>query len=97
MDDKTYVPADPDQVPCKEFYSSIPGVELDKSQTVKAVVKFGKKYLVWQAISANGLVSNPYIQEGTMNSEIYERECIKKRLIPFIRSLGHEISFFGPI
>lgn len=94
MDDETYVPADPEQVPGREFYTEIPNEHLDESKKVKKVKKFYEKYLVWQAISSNGLVSSSYIQKGTMNSDVYLEECVKKRLIPFIESIGKEKSFF---
>lgn len=45
---------------------------------------FLKKYLIWQAIGEDSNVSEPFISEGTMNGETYFRECIGKRLLPFI-------------
>ncbi len=40
--------------------------------------------MVWQAIDENGKVSDPYIIEGTLNGSSYLKECLKKRLLPFI-------------
>jgi hypothetical protein len=38
----------------------------------------------------DGNISKPYFCQGSMNKEIYIKECIKKRLLPFIRQ-HHEI------
>lgn len=35
LDDETYVPADPSQVPGVEHYNELPGVPLDPSQKIK--------------------------------------------------------------
>ena len=80
--DETYVPADPDQVHSKEFYSVIPGVK-----------KFAEKFLVWQAIAQDGSVSRPYIKKGTMKSPEYLDKCVKPILIPFIKSFDRPILF----
>ena len=40
--------------------------------------------MIWQAIDEKGNVCKPYITDATLNSETYLRECIKKRLLPFI-------------
>jgi transposase len=49
--------------------------------------KFEKKVLVWLAIGPNGW-SDPLIKESNfaINGTVYLEECIKKRLIPYIRS-----------
>jgi len=50
-----------------------------------------------QAIDENGNASSPYICTGTMTGDVYLNECLKKRLIPFIKQ-HHEIEdvFFWP-
>lgn len=51
--------------------------------------------MVWQAICTCGERSQSFITSGTINSQIYIEECLKKRLLPFINS--HSIStFFWP-
>lgn len=47
--------------------------------------KFAKSFLIWQAIDELGNVSKPFISDRTMNAEIYLEECVKARLIPFIK------------
>lgn len=93
MDDETYVPADPDQVQSKEFYSVVPGHELPESAKVKPVEKYPKKFLVWQAIAQDGSVSKPYIQQGTMKSDDYLQKCVIPILIPFIKSFNKPVLF----
>lgn len=93
MDDETYVPADPDQVHSKDYYSQIHGVELPESAKVKPVEKFPKKFLVWQAIAQDGSVSKPYIKSGTMKSPEYLDKCVKEILVPFIKRFKQPVLF----
>lgn len=93
MDDETYVPADPDQVHSKEHYSLVPGVVLPESAKVRPIEKFPRKFLVWQAIAQDGSVSAPYIKIGTMNSDEYLEKCVKKILVPFIKSFKQPVLF----
>jgi transposase len=41
--------------------------------------------MVWQAICECGLKSTPYITTSTMNTDIYIKECLHKRILPMIR------------
>ena len=43
------------------------------------------KFLVWQCLDENGNVSEPFIRTGTINSKIYLKECLEKRMLPFIK------------
>lgn len=85
IDDETYVPADPEDVPGRKFYHCLDPIKVKFEDKVKPKTKFFKKYLVWQALDENGNISEPYITMGTINSDTYLKECIKKRLIPFIK------------
>jgi hypothetical protein len=51
----------------------------------KFKMKYEPKVLVWVAISANG-ISNHYVHtsKNAINHEIYIKECLNKRLLPFI-------------
>lgn len=90
MDDETYVPIDGTQIPGLEFYNELPNQVLPIDAKIKKTQKFPRKFLVWQAIAEDGSVSSPFITTRTMNADIYLRECVKKRLIPFIESFGNE-------
>ena len=48
--------------------------------------KFEPKLLVWMAISPHGVCRPFFVQKNlAINSETYLQNCIKKRLIPFIK------------
>lgn len=87
LDDETYVPLDPSDCPGNDFYNEINGIELSIDNKLKLKAKFSKKYLVWQAISQDGKVSETFITTDTMNGKTYKKECVP-RLIRFIDTLG---------
>lgn len=60
----------------------------------KLVEKFGRKVLVWQAICQCGQRSRPFFHEGTINTEIYVDQCLKKRLLPFLKSHSKSTIFW---
>lgn len=84
MDDETYVPADTGLMPGPQYYCEKKGRPLPDEVRIKPKTKFYKKFLIWQAMDQLGNVSEPYVCVGTMNSQTYLKECIIKRLIPFI-------------
>lgn len=95
MDDETYVLADFSQLPGQECYSAVGRGNVEEKFRTQKKSKFPKKYLVWQAICSCGDRSQSFITTGTINSEIYVKECLQKRLLPFIRQ--HKGStFFWP-
>ena len=59
--------------------------------------KFEKKVLVWLAIGPNGW-SEPLIKESNfaINGKVYLEECVKKRLIPYIRTHYDDNYVFWP-
>lgn len=84
IDDETYVPFDPSQIPGRQFFHAYDQGQLEFDQKFKSITKFAKKYLVWVAMDEEGRVSEPYISDGTMTADVYISECLKKRLLPFI-------------
>ena len=56
--------------------------------------KYEKKLMVWVAASINGL-SEIYVvpSRGLINSDIYIEECLKKRLIPFIKKKHYSMPY----
>jgi hypothetical protein len=57
--------------------------------------KFPTKILVWIAISARGM-SKPLIRASkseAINSAISINECLKKRLLPFIREHHQDLNY----
>jgi len=90
MDDETYVKLDSKTLPGPQFYRKAKGETVYDSVTKIEVDKFGKNVLIWQAICTCGLKTSPFFTKGTINADVYQRECIKKRLIPFYRK--HNVS-----
>lgn len=85
MDDETYVPIDPDQIPGLEFYHCINKKDVPDKAVFKGKTKFPKKFIIWQCLDEKGNVSEPFVSTGTINGDVYLEECLKKRLIPFIK------------
>lgn len=95
MDDETYVLSKFAQLPGQEFYTAKERGGVEEQFRTKLQSKFPKKFLVWQAICSCGQRSASFVTSGTINSEIYVRECLQKRLQPFISK--HNVStFFWP-
>lgn len=95
MDDETYVYCDFQQLPGQEFYVADSRGNVDEKFRTKKQTKFPAKFLVWQAICSCGHRSAVFVCKGSINSEIYIKECLQKRLLPFLRK--HSVSaFFWP-
>jgi hypothetical protein len=96
MDDETYVPVDPADVPGRQFYHARDPNSVPDEHRFKAKQKFPKQYLVWQCMDSEGHVSRPYIQTGTMDANTYKSECLVKRLLPFINQYhkGRRVLFW---
>lgn len=60
----------------------------------KKMDKFGKKFLIWQGICSCGLKTQPFVTDRSMDSSLYERECIRKRLLPLIRQHTSSVLFW---
>ena len=84
MDDETYCPVDPTQVPGSEYFHCRDKLEVPDKNRFKSKTKFAKKYMVWQCIDELGNVCEPFVSGDTMNAETYKNECLRKRLLPFI-------------
>ena len=66
-------------------YTIPKGTKLDILLTAIKTEKFGKKVMIWQAICSYGFKTQPFFANRNMNSEVYVKECFKKRLMPMIR------------
>lgn len=85
IDDETYVQMDNQQVAGNQYYHARQPGDVSPAQRLRSCQKFPKKFLVWQCLDEAGHVSEPFICEGTMNWEIYLKECLQKRMLPFIQ------------
>ena len=95
MDDETYVLCEFSQLPGQEFYSATSRSGVSYEFRTKKKSKFPKKFLVWQAISSCGKKSSCFVTSGSINSEIYVKEYLQKRLLPFLRQHTKN-TFFWP-
>lgn len=84
IDDETYVPADPTQIPGCAYYHCRSNEVVPDAARFKGKQKFPKKYLVWQCLDEDGNLSEPFISTGTIDADTYKRECLTHRLLPFI-------------
>lgn len=85
MDDETYVKKDSRTLPGPQFYTKSVEEDVDDADCSVALEKFGEKVLVWQAICTCGLRSSIFFTKGTINAQVYQEECLKKRLLPLYR------------
>ncbi|XP_017478044.1 PREDICTED: uncharacterized protein LOC108367860 isoform X3 [Rhagoletis zephyria] len=85
MDDESYVKADFKQIRGREFHTANKRGNVADKYKNKKFDKFPKKFLIWQAICQCGFKSDPFVSTGTINQEIYVKECLQKRLLPLIR------------
>lgn len=85
MDDETYVKEDSRTLPGPQFYTKSVGEDVDDADSSVAMEKFGQKVLVWQAICTCGLRSSIFFTKGTINAQIYQKECLNKRLLPLYK------------
>ncbi|KAF2893109.1 hypothetical protein ILUMI_13065 [Ignelater luminosus] len=70
MNNETCVYADCIQFPGQNFYVAKHRGGLGKKYRVKAVAKFPKKFLVWQALCSCGKRSKIFVTQGTINQEM---------------------------
>lgn len=84
IDDETYVPLDPANVPGRHFFHSSDPSEVKYEDKIRKKDNFFKKHCVWQCISSSGHVSDPVILEGNINQDVYLKNCIKEGLEKFI-------------
>lgn len=84
LDDETYVKVDPKQVPGQKFYVANKRLNVpDKYKYIK-LDKYGKKLMIWQAICSCGAKSRSFVTSSTISSDIYIKECLEQRLLPFM-------------
>lgn len=95
LDDETYIKADFSTIAGAQYYNKFEGETLPQHQTTIGQEKYGSKFMIWQAICECGMRSQAYVVTGTLDHKLYIKECLKKRLLPFIRK--HDVpTLFWP-
>ena len=98
MDDETYVPYDYKQILWKEFWNDIPGVKIPANSKVKRKEKFLGKFLIWQVISQDWSISEPFIAKQNLNGEIYLKDILQGPFLKFLTLRERKESYyFGQI
>lgn len=96
IDYETYCAVEPSEVPGRKFYHASDPREVKYENKILPRAKFSKKYMIWLAIDQNGEISSPFITDKTMTGDLYLKECIKKRLMPFISGYEKNSLLFWP-
>lgn len=94
MDDETYIKMNFKQLPGRSYYYARKrGCVAGKFKNIP-IDKFGKKALIWQAICRCGLKSRAFVTFSSITSDLYIKECLQKRLLPFIRQHRSPVKFW---
>lgn len=85
VDDEKYFGLTGVDIPGNSLYYTSDSSTTRPNIKYKRKQKFEPKLLVWLAMSANGC-STPYIRKSknAVTGDVYLKECIQRRLIPFI-------------
>lgn len=94
MDDETYVKADFKQLPGQKFYVASMRGNVPSKYKFVCQDKYAKKYMVWQAICSCGRKSRAFVTSQTMTSNLYVKECLEKRILPFVASHNVPVKFW---
>lgn len=94
LDDETYVKLDFNQLPGTKFYMAKARGDVDEKYKFVKLEKFAKKHMIWQGICSCGLKTNSFITSSTMTSEVYMKECLQKRILPFIKKHKGPVKFW---
>jgi transposase len=97
MDDESYFSLKCDTIPGNDKFYTLDYEHAPPEIKFSQKKKFPVRMMVWLAISPKG-VSEPYFlpSGGAMSGDIYRKECIQARLVPFIKKYhsGDDILFW---
>jgi transposase len=84
MDDESYFTLSSSTVPGNQYYYASARGDAPDEQRLSPRKKFESRVLVWLAISERGMSQVYFCHSSSMNGEIYSKECVVRRLLPFI-------------
>lgn len=93
QDDETYVKQSFSQLPGTKFYYSEGRGKAPEKFKYKKIDKFGKKFMIWQALCSCGRKSEALVTSGNMTADTYIELCLKQRILPLMRAHGSSASF----
>lgn len=94
MDNETFVKLDFKQLPGQKFYPSMISGDVPSKYKFVLQDKFGKKAMIWQTICSCGLKGRTFVVSGIMNSDLYIKKRLQKRLLPFVRLHNSLVKFW---
>lgn len=94
MDDESYFKYDFSTLAGPQFYNARDKDSVPDADKLIFIEKFGRKVLVWQAICQCGKRSRPLFFEGSINTDVYVNQCMKKGLLPFLKSHNKSTLFW---
>lgn len=88
MDDESYFSMKNDRLSGNDRFYTLDYSKSPAHVKYACQKKYPRRLLVWLAISQRG-ISEPYFlpSGGAMNGDTYRKQCIKARLLPFIKNL----------
>jgi hypothetical protein len=94
MDDETYVKTDFKQIPRQKFYYSQIRGNVPKKYKHILIDKYARKYMIWQGLCSCGLKTRAFVTTLNVSSDLYQKECLEKRLLPLIRKHQVPVKFW---
>lgn len=94
MDDETYVKMDFGQLPGQKFYKATGRGDVPSKFKFVFADKFARKLMIWQGICSCGQKTQVFVTNKTMNSQLYKQECLKKRILPYIKAHKGPVKFW---
>lgn len=94
LDDETYVKMDFGQLPGQKFYLATARGDVPAKFKFMFMDKFAKKMMIWQGICTCGAKTPVFVTTKTMDSKLYKEECLKKRVLPFIKAHEGPVKFW---
>lgn len=91
MDDETCCKYDFKTLPGPQYYTVRVGQDVSEEKKSIYTEKFGNKMMVWQAICQCGI---KFFTNKSMNADLYQKECLQKRLLPMVRSHKGSVTFW---
>jgi hypothetical protein len=93
MDDETYFKLKNDFLPGNDHFFTQDISGTPSGVRYKRMKKFPPQLMMWICISPHGM-SDPFFLErpNSVNGELYRKECIQKRLLPFLTSHQQPLS-----
>jgi hypothetical protein len=88
MDDESYFPLDSPNLPGNDYYYCEKKEDVAEDVRFKLREKFSRRVMVWAAISPQGISSLYFAPRNcALDAATYSKECISKRLVPFVNRL----------